>query len=128
MVTLVGQNLSLVNTLLYLHNPPDLPFLVRMNYRNNVSDIPVDVGLPMHVDIPRLREGKVGGFFWYAFSRILYSVRLTRIGWCGSTYVPCAQSSVEGKDFLTSTWRVRYVFPTFVDHTLQLISSLQRYA
>ena len=24
----------------------------------------------MHVDIPRLREGKVGGFFWYAFSRV----------------------------------------------------------
>ncbi|KAG9310601.1 hypothetical protein JVU11DRAFT_9165 [Chiua virens] len=44
--------------------------------------------MPMHVDIPRLREGKLGGFFW-------------------SVYVPCAESSAEGKDFLTATWRVR---------------------
>ncbi|KAI9572382.1 membrane dipeptidase-domain-containing protein [Boletus coccyginus] len=65
-----------------------LPELARRGWRNNVSDIPLDVRLPMHVDIPRLREGKVGGFFW-------------------SVFVPCADSSVEGKDFLTSTWRVR---------------------
>jgi len=66
----------------------DLPYLVRLGWRNNVSEIPLHAGLPMHVDIPRLREGKVGGFFW-------------------SVYVPCADSSVEGKDFLTSTWSVR---------------------
>ncbi|KAG8213528.1 membrane dipeptidase-domain-containing protein [Butyriboletus roseoflavus] len=66
----------------------DLPYLARMRWQNNVSDIPLDVGLPMHVDIPRLREGKVGGFFW-------------------SVYVPCADGSAEGNEFLTSTWRVR---------------------
>ncbi|KAF8441768.1 membrane dipeptidase-domain-containing protein [Boletus edulis BED1] len=66
----------------------DLPYFVRMGWRNNVSAIPLDLELPGHVDIPRLREGKVGGFFW-------------------SVYVSCADSSAEGKDFLTSTWRVR---------------------
>ncbi|KAF8549011.1 hypothetical protein OG21DRAFT_1488871 [Imleria badia] len=66
----------------------DLPYVARRRWRNNVSDIPLDAKLPMHVDIPRLREGKVGGFFW-------------------SVYVPCADSSVEGNDFLTATWRVR---------------------
>ena len=46
-----------------------------MSWRNNVSEVPLDVRMPMHVDIPRLREGKVGGFFWYAFSLLyrLYS-------------------------------------------------------
>lgn len=34
-----------------------------------------------------------------------------------SVYVACAESSVEGKDFLTSTWRVRYVFPELVGRT-----------
>lgn len=59
-----------MNSLLCLYDPLDLPYLVRLGWRNNVSDIPLDVGLPMHVDIPRLREGKVGGFFWYAFSHL----------------------------------------------------------
>ena len=45
---------------------------------------------PGHVDIPRLREGKVGGFFW-------------------SVYVGCPGSE-EGEDYLNATWRVRYVY------------------
>ncbi|KAF4598481.1 hypothetical protein EYR38_006883 [Pleurotus pulmonarius] len=44
--------------------------------------------MPAHVDIPRLREGKVGGFFW-------------------SVYVGCADPQEEGKDFINATWRVR---------------------
>jgi membrane dipeptidase len=43
----------------------DLPIVARFGWRNNVTDIPLDGQMPMHVDIPRLREGKVGGFFWY---------------------------------------------------------------
>ncbi|KAF9231912.1 membrane dipeptidase-domain-containing protein [Melanogaster broomeanus] len=66
----------------------DLPEVARLGFRNNVSGIPLDGKMPMHVDIPRLREGKVGGFFW-------------------SVYVSCADSSAEGKDFLNATWRVR---------------------
>ncbi|KAF8835555.1 hypothetical protein BDN67DRAFT_975199 [Paxillus ammoniavirescens] len=66
----------------------DLPELVRFGWRNNVSDVPLDSKMPMHVDIARLTEGKVGGFFW-------------------SVYVSCADSSDEGKDFLNATWRVR---------------------
>jgi hypothetical protein len=70
MVILVGLNLQILNSLLHLYDAPDLPYLVRLGWRNNVSEIPLHAGLPMHVDIPRLREGKVGGFFWYAFSQL----------------------------------------------------------
>ena len=108
MVTLVGSTISIVSSLLHVYGSPDLPELARRGWRNNVSDIPLDVGLPMHVDIPRLREGKVGGLFWYAFLTY-FALALTQAG-CRSAFVPCADSSVEGKDFLTSTWRVRYVF------------------
>ncbi|KAG2072281.1 hypothetical protein BDR04DRAFT_1051732 [Suillus decipiens] len=66
----------------------DLPMVVRFGWRNNVTDVPLDNQMPMHVDIPRLREGKVGGFFW-------------------SVYVGCASSEDEGPDFLKATWRVR---------------------
>ncbi|KAG0702966.1 membrane dipeptidase-domain-containing protein [Suillus ampliporus] len=66
----------------------DLPMVARFGWRNNVSDIPLDTKMPMHVDIPRLREGKVGGFFW-------------------SVYVGCASPEDEGADFLKATWRVR---------------------
>ncbi|KAG6334054.1 hypothetical protein ID866_5042 [Astraeus odoratus] len=70
------------------HIYSDLPVVARYGWRNNVSDIPLDGKMPMHVDIPRLREGKVGGFFW-------------------SVYVGCAERSAEGKDFTHATWRVR---------------------
>lgn len=66
----------------------DLPIVARFGWRNNVTDIPLDGQMPMHVDIPRLREGKVGGFFW-------------------SVFVSCANPEDEGTDFLKSTWRVR---------------------
>jgi len=46
----------------YMHL--DLPILVRHRYANNVSAIKLSKGIPGHVDIPRLRQGKVGGFFW----------------------------------------------------------------
>jgi hypothetical protein len=53
----------------------DLPLVARFGWRNNVTEVPLDSQMPMHVDIPRLREGKVGGFFWYvdhlAFQRKL---------------------------------------------------------
>jgi len=45
----------------------DLPILVRFRYANNVSDFDLHGRMPAHVDIPRLREGKVGGFFWSVF-------------------------------------------------------------
>ncbi|KAG1847358.1 hypothetical protein DFJ58DRAFT_798147 [Suillus subalutaceus] len=66
----------------------DLPIVARFGWRNNVTDIHLDSQMPMHVDIPRLREGKVGGFFW-------------------SVYVDCASSEDEGPDFLKASWRVR---------------------
>ncbi|KAJ3847539.1 membrane dipeptidase-domain-containing protein [Lentinula lateritia] len=67
----------------------DLPILIRYGgYANNVSAVDLNSEMPAHVDIPRLRKGKVGGFFW-------------------SVYVGCADPEAEGADFLKSTWRVR---------------------
>ncbi|KAH8079421.1 membrane dipeptidase-domain-containing protein [Cristinia sonorae] len=66
----------------------DLPILVRDLYRNNASAFDLEKEIPGHVDIPRLRKGQVGGFFW-------------------SAYVSCPNPDIEGKDYLNSTWRVR---------------------
>ncbi|KAF8742115.1 metallo-dependent hydrolases superfamily Peptidase M19 family, partial [Rhizoctonia solani] len=63
----------------------DLPIMVRMEYRNNISRFDMNKAMKYHVDIPRLRQGKVGGYFW-------------------SVFVECADS---GPDFLTPTNRVR---------------------
>lgn len=56
---------------------------------------------PGHLDIPRLAEGKVGGFFW-------------------SVYVGCPGPD-EGDDFLNATWRVRYVRLTRIESFRVLI-------
>ncbi|KAI0319593.1 renal dipeptidase family [Amylostereum chailletii] len=68
----------------------DLPWAMRMLSANNVSAIDLESPTAGHVDIPRLRKGKVGGFFW-------------------SVYVPCSKDigQDEGEDHLQSTWRVR---------------------
>lgn len=42
----------------------DLPELVRVFYANNVSAFNLNEPMLGHVDIPRLRKGRVGGFFW----------------------------------------------------------------
>lgn len=68
----------------------DLPWLVRSAFRNNATA--VELGVPMlgQVDIPRLRKGRVGGFFW-------------------SVYTPCPSGTDEdpGLDFLKPTSSVR---------------------
>ncbi|TCD62475.1 hypothetical protein EIP91_006823 [Steccherinum ochraceum] len=66
----------------------DLPILVRERYANNASAFDLEKEMPAHVDIPRLRKGQVGGFFW-------------------STFVECPSDEAVGKEFLNSTWRVR---------------------
>lgn len=52
----------------------------------------LDQRMKGQVDVPRLREGRVGGFFW-------------------SVYVPCPEDAGYPKDnegnFTESTWRVR---------------------
>lgn len=52
------------------HN--DLPFLVRAIYDNHIYDPGfaekfTNGGLFGHVDLPRLRKGKVGGTFWSVY-------------------------------------------------------------
>lgn len=64
----------------------DLPILARALYANNVSAWDLAQTMPGQVDIPRLREGQVGGFFW-------------------SVYVECREAS--GPDFINATWLVR---------------------
>ncbi|KAJ1311020.1 hypothetical protein OPQ81_009526 [Rhizoctonia solani] len=63
----------------------DLPELVRVVYKNNISAFDLHERMPAHVDIPRIRKGRVGGFFW-------------------SVYVGCKD---DGPDFLVPTNRVR---------------------
>ncbi|KAG8795137.1 hypothetical protein FRC12_017639 [Ceratobasidium sp. 428] len=63
----------------------DLPDMVRRYHRNNLSDIDMRERMRAQVDIPRLRDGRVGGFFW-------------------SVYVDCEDS---GSDFMKPTDRVR---------------------
>ncbi|TFK53894.1 hypothetical protein OE88DRAFT_1128995 [Heliocybe sulcata] len=68
----------------------DLPILVREFYANNVSAVDLTGAMPAHVDIPRLRDGKVGGFFWSVY-----------------TSCPSDVGYDDGDDFLNATWRVR---------------------
>ncbi|KZP14760.1 hypothetical protein FIBSPDRAFT_796348 [Athelia psychrophila] len=65
----------------------DLPILARMGFANNVSAIDLEHRMVGQVDIPRLRQGKVGGFFW-------------------SVYVGCVPND-QDPDFLDATWQVR---------------------
>ncbi|KZT08456.1 uncharacterized protein LAESUDRAFT_649280 [Laetiporus sulphureus 93-53] len=68
----------------------DLPEFARSVYGNNISAFDLHQPTLGHVDIPRLREGQVGGFFW-------------------SVYAACpAHAGLDdGEDFLNATWRVR---------------------
>ncbi|KAJ7350335.1 renal dipeptidase family [Mycena albidolilacea] len=80
--------LQILNNAPVIDGHIDLPILLRSAFANNVSAVDLSKDFVGHVDIPRLRAGKVGGFFW-------------------SVYVGCPNPAVEGKDFLTATWRVR---------------------
>ncbi|CAE6419647.1 unnamed protein product [Rhizoctonia solani] len=45
----------------------DLPELVRVVYKNNITAFDLHERMPAHVDIPRIRKGRVGGFFWSVY-------------------------------------------------------------
>jgi len=69
----------------------DLPVVLRYYYANNASAIDLESHnhtLEGQVDIPRLRTGKVGGFFW-------------------SIYVECPEPLEEGMNHLKANWLVR---------------------
>ncbi|KAI0728252.1 membrane dipeptidase-domain-containing protein [Fomitopsis betulina] len=68
----------------------DLPELARTIYGNNITAFDLNTPTRGHVDIPRLKKGRVGGFFW-------------------SVYTACpADAGLDaGEDFLNATWRVR---------------------
>ncbi|SJK97781.1 uncharacterized protein ARMOST_01035 [Armillaria ostoyae] len=77
----------------------DLPWLVRMEYANNISAIDLESTMPGHVDIPRLRQGKVGGFFWLGFPILLLKASSSTLEH-RSVFVNCADPEAEGPDFL----------------------------
>lgn len=71
----------------------DLPILARFYFANQLKDVPLEKeGFKGQVDIPRLRKGRVGGFFW-------------------SVYVGCPEDAGYPVDnmgnFSMATWRVR---------------------
>ncbi|KAK4688450.1 membrane dipeptidase, partial [Tremellales sp. Uapishka_1] len=65
----------------------DLPELARVFYGNNISAFDLNKPMPAHVDIPRLREGGLGGFFW-------------------SVFTECHEKT-DGEDFLNPSYHVR---------------------
>ncbi|KAK8865714.1 hypothetical protein IAR55_000859 [Kwoniella newhampshirensis] len=65
----------------------DLPEVPRNFYKNNVSAFDLNEKTIGHVDIPRIRQGHLGGFFW-------------------SIYVNCDEKN-DGEDFLGPTTQVR---------------------
>lgn len=69
----------------------DLPVVYRYNVANNISAINLREPTLGHVDIPRLREGRVGAFWW-------------------STWVACPEEGHGNgtfDDFTKPNWRVR---------------------
>ncbi|WVW80347.1 hypothetical protein I302_102327 [Kwoniella bestiolae CBS 10118] len=64
----------------------DLPEFARAVYGNNISAFDLNKPSKGHVDIPRIREGSLGAFFW-------------------SIFVECREDN--GKDFLNPTFQVR---------------------
>ena len=59
-----------INTSIDGHN--DLAILIRFVYQNDLYNESFRKkfekgGMPAHVDLPRLKDGKVGGAFWSAF-------------------------------------------------------------
>ncbi|KZW03285.1 hypothetical protein EXIGLDRAFT_636450 [Exidia glandulosa HHB12029] len=63
----------------------DLPWLVRELNGNNVTQVDLRKAFPGHLDIPRIKQGRLGGFFW-------------------SVYTPCEDS---GANFTVPTNSVR---------------------
>ncbi|KAG6812549.1 hypothetical protein H0H92_002318 [Tricholoma furcatifolium] len=66
----------------------DLPYLTRIKLANNASAIDLTSSMPGHVDIARLKQGRVGGFFW-------------------SVYMECPGPEEQSEDFLKPTSSVR---------------------
>jgi len=69
---------------MYLDTHVDLPILIRAAYGNKIygENFTFREGLMGHVDLPRLKKGRVGGMFW-------------------SVFMPCPKNS---SDFSDSTY------------------------
>lgn len=82
----------------------DLPILTRAFFQNQLSEINLREPTKGQVDIPRLREGGVGGYVW-------------------SVYVPCPEDAgypdQNASNFTDSTWRV--ISQHFLLHSLNFV-------
>jgi len=87
-------------------------------YANNVSAFNLDEPTLGHVDIPRLRKGRVGGFFWYVQIHLVHLVQFVRS--CRSVYVKCPDNA--GPDFVDPSWRVRYVALSRTDRGPEILN------
>lgn len=94
----------------------DLPLVIRNSYANNLSAVDLESFTAGHVDIPRLRAGKVGGFFWSVY--VFFDLREVHLPYMHSHYIlhwlnrsiytVCPKKEDEGDDFTNATWAVRY--------------------
>ncbi|GAA5980458.1 hypothetical protein JCM5350_001506 [Sporobolomyces pararoseus] len=68
----------------------DLPILARYIYANQIDDFDLNQHIKGQVDIPRLKKGRVGGFFW-------------------SVFVPCPEDEgyEQNQNFTKPSFRVR---------------------
>ncbi|PVF93249.1 hypothetical protein CPB86DRAFT_715846 [Serendipita vermifera] len=71
----------------------DLPALYRGAYANNISAVDLRKQTVGHVDIPRLREGGVGSFWWST--------------WVACPGDPTFNGNTSEADFIVPSWRVR---------------------
>ncbi|WOO83680.1 Putative dipeptidase [Vanrija pseudolonga] len=78
----------------------DLPILARSLVGNDINKLDLRSRAPGHVDIPRIREGQLGGFFW-------------------SVYTDC-HAEQDGPDFLNPSYHVRDTLEQ-IDVALNLI-------
>lgn len=96
------------------HN--DLAILIRERYNNHIYDekfqkLFSEGGMPAHVDLPRLKEGKVGGAFWSAFM----PCPKNGSDFSNENYAQCKLSFF---NILTLILGIRYAFSKYEDPNL----------
>ncbi|KAJ5256759.1 hypothetical protein N7478_012863 [Penicillium angulare] len=87
----------------------DLPIFIRSNYQNHIyskgfTNSFVDGTLPMHVDLPRLKQGHVGGTFWSVF----VPCPANWTDFSDGNYAPSVRETMEQVDLMS---RMQKAFP-----------------
>ncbi|KAJ5894875.1 Peptidase M19 renal dipeptidase [Penicillium taxi] len=87
----------------------DFPIMIREIYRNRIYDSNftehlVNGGLPKHVDLPRLKQGQVGGTFWSVF----VPCPKDWSDFSDVTYAPSVRETIEQVDVMS---RIQRAYP-----------------